>query len=997
MLVSMNQLRPSRTRMSYWAYLAGIMVSYYCLAAMALYLSKEPGSVAMVWYPNIAAGLLLARLPYRFWPAGLVAVLIPQLGISLSLPQTLSVNLVFSCTALSNVSLIAYFTKKSNNFEQVYDSPVNYAKALVVIAIVPAAISATVAAIGLFLNGFQNIDKGWVVSFTSIVLGGLTIGAPGIALSHFGFKKCVEELLTTWSLGFLAIASAVSIYAFLHLAYPFAYLALTLVVAALFTNIITISFAASICSILITTITSFQLYVPNIDDPSRTGILFYLPVMIILIPSVVLSVSQHARTLVMDKLEEQMTSTRDALLNMPALLCTIDAGGNAVLASKRFLRIMELDTTELIGYPFSKIVVPESMPTYDKEILNTLQKGDLVENVMIKVRSRYGREIYLSVSASFESNGHPNQKVYHLHIQNISEEVRLSEKLMEENELMEITLRSIGDGVVATDSKGDITFINAVAETLLYTSTDVATGKHFNDVIHLYDEQSGKRLDCPVDRVMQEKTVQGIPDFAVLKNINGDTFGIQDSISPITNQKGEVVGTIMVFQDVTETRKISQKMSYLAQHDMLTDLPNRILLMDRINLAIARTKRSAYSFCVVFMDLDNFKTINDTQGHEAGDQLLQVIASRLRKHVRGEDTISRIGGDEFVFVFEGISDSTAVTRICDKVIDDVRQPMIINHKSISVSCSMGAALCPTDGEDSETLMRRADAAMYRAKHTGRNRVCFYSHQIEKVLSRQVALEDDLRTAFKQEEFFLYYQPIVDSDTGEVYATEALCRWKNPKTGEMVAPATFIPVLENIGLINDVGKYILEAACKQMTEWKGQGKELNMSINISARQVADSSFIDSVATILSSYNLSGTRFIFEITESLLLTNTDQCISVLRKLRSMGIRIAIDDFGCGYSSLSYLKKFPFDVLKIDKQFVQELGSSQQDVIFVKAILDMAKALSLKTVAEGVENEQQVRILQNLNCDALQGFYFSAAESGQQIRARMGHNNNILRFPA
>ncbi|MEJ2043739.1 MAG: EAL domain-containing protein [Reinekea sp.] len=976
---------------------AAILLGYYGFAQLALGLSKEPGSIALVWYPNIVAGLILSQLSYRHWWPGLVAVAIAQLSAVVPLPgQPLTVDLVFTATAMTNVLLIAHFVKKHQNLKNVYNSPIDFAKVLMVLSIVPAAAAATVSSMGLFLNGFANLDRAWIISFVSLLLGTLTLAPPIIAVQYFGIKRSIQELVTPQSFGFISACALASIYVFMHLAYPFAYLAFALVVAALYTNIITISFVTSLCNVLITTLAAHQLYTPVVNEADFTGILFYLPVMIILIPAIALSVSQNAHTYAIDQLEEQMTRTRSALFNMPALLCTVDQTGNTILASKKFLRIMELDTTDLLNYPFSKIVSDGSLDKYQREIFDALQRGEDVENVTIKVHSRYGREIHLSVSATSGGDDYLGEENYHLYIQNISEEIRLTEQLREENEMMSITLRSIGDGVITTDKSGKITFLNYAAESLLGLKTKEAEGRHFNDIVHLYDEKSGKRLDCPIDRVLQEKSVQGIPDFAVFKNGTGDAFAIQDSISPIKNYNGDVVGTIMVFQDVTETRKITQKMSYLAQHDMLTDLPNRTLLMDRINLSIARSKRSQFQFGIAFMDLDNFKMINDTQGHEAGDLLLQIVASRLRKHVRGEDTISRIGGDEFVFIFEGISDSKDLSKICNKIINDVNKPMVINHKSATVSCSIGITIGPTDGEDAETLMRRADAAMYRAKHSGRARFCFYSHEIEKQLARSIELEDSLRTAFNEKEFFLYYQPIVDSKNYEVYATESLCRWKDPKTNEMISPETFIPMLENIGLIDDVGQYLFNAACKQMSDWEQQGKTLNMSVNISAKQLVSPQFIDNVATTLASHNLAGNRFIFEITESLLLNNTNHCINILRKLRSMGIRIAIDDFGDGYSSLGYLKKFPFDILKIDKQFIQELDQNPQDVIFVKAILEMAKALSLCTVAEGVENERQAEVLRELGCDTLQGFYFSAAESGPEIRSRLVKDTNILQFP-
>jgi diguanylate cyclase (GGDEF)-like protein len=436
-------------------------------------------------------------------------------------------------------------------------------------------------------------------------------------------------------------------------------------------------------------------------------------------------------------------------------------------------------------------------------------------------------------------------------------------------------------------------------------------------------------------------------------------------------------------QEILRVKDSEASFTHLAQHDALTNLPNRLLIRDRMEQAIGRARRDDEQVALLFLDLDNFKTINDSLGHAAGDELLQEVARRLKETVRDIDTVSRQGGDEFLMVLADVADLAAVSSVAALVQQKLAQPFALKGMQIVTSISIGISLFPGDGDDFDTLLKHADMAMYQAKSAGRNGFCFFDEQMNADTHERLALELDLRQALSRDEFVLHYQPIVDLHGGRLLAAEALLRWQHPQRGTL-GPDRFIRVAEESGLIVEIGEWVLGEACRQAMLWQAAGlPRFAVSVNLSAVQFRRGNLEAMVRAALNRFGLAPACLELELTESILLQDSAQ----LRRLKDLGVKLSIDDFGTGYSSLSYLQRFQVDKLKIDQSFVRGLTGNAQDQAIVTAIVQMARSLGLHTTAEGIEDEPTRALLTELGCDQGQGFLFAkplaAAEFGAFAR--------------
>lgn len=433
-------------------------------------------------------------------------------------------------------------------------------------------------------------------------------------------------------------------------------------------------------------------------------------------------------------------------------------------------------------------------------------------------------------------------------------------------------------------------------------------------------------------------------------------------------------GVANILSAAAERHWTNQRLSHMALHDSLTDLPNRSLLTDRLNVALSFAHRHNQHIALLFLDLDLFKHVNDVFGHAMGDQLLKEVARRLSGCVRAEDTVSRQGGDEFIVALTGIQNAQAASVIAEKILTVITTPFILEETEIILGVSIGIACYPRDGKDSETLMRNADAAMYVAKQLGRNRYQFYAPEMNMQALDRLTLESDLHRAIERNELFLMYQPQLSLSTGDVLGLEALVRWQNPSRG-LVSPGQFIPIAENCGLIVPIGNWVLETACYQHARWVAQGLTTgSIAVNISAHQFQQTNFCERVSDVLSRTGLQPSLLELEVTEGVVMQGVEQILYKLNALRELGVHLAIDDFGTGYSSLNYLKQFPLHRLKIDQSFTQQLLNDQQSVAITKAIIQMGHSLGLDVLAEGIETHDQAVHLQSLGCDAGQGFLYA-----------------------
>lgn len=440
--------------------------------------------------------------------------------------------------------------------------------------------------------------------------------------------------------------------------------------------------------------------------------------------------------------------------------------------------------------------------------------------------------------------------------------------------------------------------------------------------------------------------------------------------------------------------RTQERLHYLAHHDLLTDLPNRALFIDRLTQALSHVHRRNRALAILFIDLDRFKVINDTLGHDIGDRLLQDLAERLRSCLREGDTVARFGGDEFTVLLEDVADTTDVSPIASKILDILSNPFTVGGRELFITASIGISVFPGDGQNAHTLLKNADTAMYRAKEHGRNSYQFYSAEMSTRALERLTMETDLRRALAREEFLLHYQPQFDLENGSIIGVEALIRWNHPDLG-LISPDDFIPLLEETGLILPVGEWVLRTACAQNKAWQDAGlTPISVSVNLSGRQVDSPDLIEQVRSIITETKLDPSYLELEITESMIMGDTEATNKTLKHISEMGITFAIDDFGTGYSALSYLRHFPINTIKIDRSFVRDITTDPDGAAIVTTIIAMARNLRLGIIAEGVETEQQSAFLSSHGCTRVQGYLFSRPLPAEEIAELLQQLSSTIR---
>ena len=571
-----------------------------------------------------------------------------------------------------------------------------------------------------------------------------------------------------------------------------------------------------------------------------------------------------------------------------------------------------------------------------------------------------------------DKDGAPAQVLSIIH--DITERKFAADALFAEKERAQVTLNSIGDAVICTDKSGNISFLNSVAVRMTGWSQQEAAGRPMPEVFKILEGSTRALLPNPMEAAVGQNRTVHLPDDCILLRRDGFEIPIEDSVAPIHGRDGKPTGAVIVFRDVSASRAMSLEMARTAQHDFLTGLPNRMLLNDRVRQAIALAPRHNKKIAVLFLDLDGFKHINDSLGHPIGDKLLQAVARGLLGCVRASDTVSRQGGDEFVVLLSEIEHVEDPAISARRILDAVGKPHWIDEHDLHVTASIGISVYPQDGLDAETLIKNADLAMYQAKENGHHGFRFFEPAMnERAVARQ-SIEEGLRRALERKEFTLLYQPKVNLAIGEITGCEALLRWTHPTRG-LISPAEFIPVAEDCGLIVPIGSWVLREACKQARAWVEAGLPLTtMAVNVSAMEFRSEHFLEGVFAILEETGFNPRCLELELTERILMKHADSIETVLKTLKARGVQVAIDDFGTGYSSLSYLQKFPIDALKIDQSFIRQITISPDESSIVTAIINMARNMKLRVVAEGVETQQEMLFLQDHKCDEAQGYYFS-----------------------
>lgn len=524
------------------------------------------------------------------------------------------------------------------------------------------------------------------------------------------------------------------------------------------------------------------------------------------------------------------------------------------------------------------------------------------------------------------------------------------------------------ESIIITDAQNRILFVNPAFEIVTGYSAEEVIGKNPRIL------QSGMQDEQFYKKMWNDIKQHGVWKGEIWnKRKDGELYLEWLTISVVKDQKGNVTNYVAIFSDITEHKRNVEQLTRLALYDTLTNVPNRYLLEKELESIIRMSKKHNQSFALLFLDLDRFKNINDTLGHRVGDMLLKETAQRLKRMLRKQDTIARFGGDEFVIILPNLKHIREAAYMAEKIVESLKRPFCFNHQEIYISTSIGISVYPYDGTDKETLIRMADRAMYQTKKNGRNQYALYHAGMYGNDKQLFQLETALRKALERGEFELYYQPQLDIKTKQIRAVEALIRWNHPEKG-FIFPGMFIPLAEESGLITPISDWIMMQACEHLKQLQLRFPYVKMSINISPIYFQEIDFLKKLQKTIESVNVNPRLIELELTESAVMPHAEQSVERLTKLKMMGMSIAIDDFGTGFSSLSYLHRFPIDILKIDRSFTKQLSRYQQDSAIVKAIIMMAHSLQIRVVAEGVETKKQYQILEKQSCDFVQGYYVS-----------------------
>jgi len=664
-----------------------------------------------------------------------------------------------------------------------------------------------------------------------------------------------------------------------------------------------------------------------------------------------------------EKLEASEKELRNIFHNMQDTFYRTDNEGTITRLSESVEQLLGYEIDELIGTSASDLHI---VPDRQRDLIEQLNEGNgSVQGFDAGLKRKDGSVVWVSTNAQYyrDASGKP-QGIEGL-VRNISQHHEAELKMQK----MSSALEQTADMVMITDHRGMVEYVNPAFEKTTGYLRKSILGKPSRVL------KSGKQSADFYNNLWRTILSGNVfRDVLVNRKKNGDLYYEEKIITPIKNSKGEIINFVATGRDITERMQHEERLSFMAHHDALTELPNRTLFMDRLKQSLAHARRYEKKIAVLFIDLDRFKNINDTLGHDTGDQMLTEVAARLGKNIRQEDTVARLGGDEFSVLLTNIEAEQDASLMAEKILLSLSVPLQLDQQELFITASIGISMFPSDGVDAGTLLKNADIAMYKAKDLGKDNYQFYSTDMSARAFQRLTMENSLRRALEREEFVLFYQPQVNIKTDRISGAEALVRWKHPELG-LVSPSDFVPLLEETGLIAPVGYWIFESACKQLKIWHDMGfSGLEMSINISGRQFHSKNFVEKIENIIKENNCSSEMIEIEITESVLMENQHNSMPALEALDDIGFKIAIDDFGTGYSSLSYLRHFRIDTLKVDQSFVRDVNEDPDDAAITSAIIAMAHSLNLRVIAEGVETYQQLEFLKQRQCEYVQGYLFS-----------------------
>ena len=672
-----------------------------------------------------------------------------------------------------------------------------------------------------------------------------------------------------------------------------------------------------------------------------------------------------------------------------------ERSGRIVMANAALSHLLGRSESELLAlHDVAELVHPDERASARAALAEAFAAGGVAYCAQRRYTRGDGAYVTVRLHLSPMLNYRGEADVAVAFVQDVTGMLEQEHAFRREHAFLLAMLGQMREGVVAVDEIGRLRYYNQSAMAHLGFAQGrgdaPAEWEHVRDLYHL-DMRALDPAEHPLRRALNGQAVDRLELLAGRGPEGSALLHLQASSEPLRDPAGRSIGAVLITHDVTEVRHSRRRLQWLAYHDALTGLPNRHQLVERLRAAIGRIADHGAMLAVLFLDLDRFKTINESLGHEAGDRLLVEVSARLQSVLNPGDTLARLGGDDFVVLLDALADAEGAARAAERLLAALRAPFQLGERLVYTGASVGIAMCPADGGEVELLLKRADAAMFQAKQSAPGSWRFFSDTDSRAIEDRLAMESDLRMAVEARDFMLYFQPKVDVRSGRLRGAEALLRWDRPGHGR-VAPNVFIPLLEEMGLVSAVGAWVIDAACAQQARWRKQGlAPVPVAVNCSARQFHGSSMVEQVERALRTHRLDGRLLEVEVTESMLMLEPERVGGVLRELRRLGVESAIDDFGTGYSSLAYLKRLPVASVKIDRAFIRNLPGDTEDVAIVQAILALARALRHKVVAEGVETREQLAFLRAQGCDEFQGFLCApplAADEFARLLRPEGH---------
>jgi diguanylate cyclase (GGDEF)-like protein/PAS domain S-box-containing protein len=688
----------------------------------------------------------------------------------------------------------------------------------------------------------------------------------------------------------------------------------------------------------------------------------------------------------------------DANKHLDLQSAALEAAANAIVitdfhgtlkwVNHAFTAMTGYSKEEALGNNLRLLKSGEQPESYYAELWSTISSGKVWQGEIVNRRkdgTSYTEEMTITPLA--QNVGQANWSHFIAIKQDITERKRAEEELYRAHQMLQTILNTIPQRVFWKDR--NCTYVGC--------NRAFATDAGLNNPAEIIGKSDFELAwsgtadrDRADDKRIMEQGSTKLNFDETRSRPDGSLLWLRTSKLPLSDREGKVIGVIGTYEDITERKVAEDRVEFLAFYDALTELPNRALLQDRLSKALASARRRKDKVALLFLDLDRFKDINDSLGHSVGDLLLQEVAERLKKWAREQDTVARVGGDEFVIVLTALKDGADAAVAAERLMHALSAGFVVQGRSLSISCSLGISVFPEHGADSETLIKNADAAMYCAKENEGRNFRFFTDDMNAQAVERLTLENGLRLALHKKELFLVYQPQVDIVSGKIIGLEALLRWQHPALG-LVPPDKFIRIAENCGLIVPIGEWVLRTACSQVRKWQDEGiPAVSIAINVSAVQFRQEDFCELIRRVLHETGLAPQYLELELTEGLLLANADVTFSVLQELEAMGLTLAIDDFGTGYSNFNYLRQFRVSKLKIDRSFIRDVVVNPDDAAITTAIISMAKSLNLKVIAEGVEDEAQMSFLRAHQCDEIQGYYFSKPLAVDKVADKLRGNN-------